>query len=190
MIVHQEWGEVGRRHMQLPCCTSKSGGGGPGSRTFYFLAFFGTWKQQLLAFLCGNGFLFQVMVNQYYVVYRNILQSIVPAVIVLFIGDHYWSLIHFSNLITSHRHLLLHPIFRQIWTSIPLRKNYSLKSRWIIPSFNIDNKASDCSPNDYIFENMILKLLFPTTLCLFSLSLSQSSLSFSIYLNIFIFLSL
>ena len=98
MIVHQEWGEVGRRHMQLPCCTSKSGGGGPGSRTFYFLAFFGTWKQQLLAFLCGNGFLFQVMVNQYYVVYRNILQSIVPAVIVLFIGDHYWSLIHFSNL--------------------------------------------------------------------------------------------
>ena len=63
-----------------------------------FLAFFGTWKKQLLPFLCGNGFLFQVMVNQYYVVYRNILQSILPAVIVLFIGDHYWSFIHFLNL--------------------------------------------------------------------------------------------
>ena len=60
-----------------------------------FLSFFGTWKQQLLAYLCGNGFLFKVMVNQYYVVYRNILQSILPAVIVLFIGDHYWSFIHF-----------------------------------------------------------------------------------------------
>ena len=39
MIVHQEWGEVGRRHMQLPCCTSKSGGGGPGSRTWHFWHF-------------------------------------------------------------------------------------------------------------------------------------------------------
>ena len=46
-------------------------------------------KTATLGLLCGNGFLFQVMVNQYYVVYRNILQSILPAVIVLFIGDHY-----------------------------------------------------------------------------------------------------
>ena len=39
----------------------------------------------------------KVMVNQYYVVYRNILQSVLPAVIVLFIGDHFHPLGHQQN---------------------------------------------------------------------------------------------
>ena len=82
MAIIQEWGKTGRRNLQFSCSSSWSREGGAGEEMLKI-------KSRLFKFLSASFSLHQVMVNQYYVVYRNILQSVLPAVIVLFIGDRF-----------------------------------------------------------------------------------------------------